>query len=222
MKTCTFPNFNTRLPAWSGQTELDGTALPMAMALSGKMPGRKTWGTLHTSQVKWPTIGKIAEGTTLTRRTVTPYWLELKNLFICIFKTESEEFIPISNTPNKRTKHMDIFPDVRQLAISLVATWIFTAEKGGRFCQSVPGRKTWLHIYRRNCWKKRRAPLCRKIWTVLMKSVSCQPKGFVPTQLGTTPRMGVTFYEGTVKHIYFIAETKGTMESLNRPMSRPK
>ena len=33
----------------------------------------------------------------------------------------------------------------------------------------------------------------------------------------------LAFYEGTVKHIYFIAETKGTMESLNlRPIEQAK
>ena len=33
----------------------------------------------------------------------------------------------------------------------------------------------------------------------------------------------IAFYEGTVKHIFFIAETKGTMESLNlRPIEQAK
>ncbi|MGI6453116.1 MAG: hypothetical protein ACOX0E_06605 [Syntrophomonadaceae bacterium] len=33
----------------------------------------------------------------------------------------------------------------------------------------------------------------------------------------------MVFYEGTVKHIYFIAETKGTMESLKlRPIEQAK
>ena len=31
------------------------------------------------------------------------------------------------------------------------------------------------------------------------------------------------FHEGTVRHIYFVAETKGTMDSLNlRPIEKPK
>ena len=33
----------------------------------------------------------------------------------------------------------------------------------------------------------------------------------------------MAFYEGTVKHIYFIAETKGTMDSLNlKPIEKAK
>ena len=43
------------------------------------------------------------------------------------------------------------------------------------------------------------------------------PKGFsIPTPVGSySPDWAIAFYEGTVKHIYFIAETKGTMDSIN-------
>ena len=43
------------------------------------------------------------------------------------------------------------------------------------------------------------------------------PKDFhIPTPVGNySPDWAIAFYEGTVKHIYFVAETKGTMESLN-------
>ena len=51
------------------------------------------------------------------------------------------------------------------------------------------------------------------------------PKGFyIPTPMGHySPDWAIAFYEGTVKHIFFIAETKGTMESLNlRPIEQAK
>ena len=51
------------------------------------------------------------------------------------------------------------------------------------------------------------------------------PKGFhIPTPVGNySPDWAIAFYEGTVKHIYFVAETKGTMESLNlRPIEQAK
>ena len=38
-----------------------------------------------------------------------------------------------------------------------------------------------------------------------------------------SPDWAIAFYEGKVKHIFFIAETKGTMESLNlRPIEQAK
>lgn len=51
------------------------------------------------------------------------------------------------------------------------------------------------------------------------------PEGFhIPTPVGNySPDWAIAFNEGTVKHIYFIAETKGTMESLNlRPIEQAK
>ena len=51
------------------------------------------------------------------------------------------------------------------------------------------------------------------------------PKGFsIPTPVGNySPDWAIAFYKGTVKHIYFIAETKGTMETLNlKPIEKAK
>lgn len=45
-----------------------------------------------------------------------------------------------------------------------------------------------------------------------------------PTPVGHySPDWAIVFHEGAVKHIYFVAETKGTMESLNlRPIEKSK
>ena len=51
------------------------------------------------------------------------------------------------------------------------------------------------------------------------------PRTFrIPTPVGNyAPDWAIAFYEGTVKHIFFIAETKGTMDSLElRPIEQAK
>lgn len=51
------------------------------------------------------------------------------------------------------------------------------------------------------------------------------PKGFsIPTPVGNySPDWAIAFHTGAVKHIFFIAETKGTMDSLNlKPVERAK
>ena len=51
------------------------------------------------------------------------------------------------------------------------------------------------------------------------------PRGFsIPTPVGSySPDWAVAFYSGTVKHIFFVAETKGTMETLNlKPIEKAK
>ena len=46
----------------------------------------------------------------------------------------------------------------------------------------------------------------------------------IPTPVGNySPDWAIAFNEGMVKHIYFVAETKGTMESLQlRPIEKAK
>ena len=51
------------------------------------------------------------------------------------------------------------------------------------------------------------------------------PKGFyIPTPVGRySPDWAIVFCEGKVRHIYFVAETKGTMDSLElRPIEKAK
>lgn len=51
------------------------------------------------------------------------------------------------------------------------------------------------------------------------------PKGFhIPTPVGNySPNWAIAFYEGTVKHIFFVAETKGSMSSMDlRPIEQAK
>ena len=51
------------------------------------------------------------------------------------------------------------------------------------------------------------------------------PRTFqIPTPVGNyAPDWAIAFNEGSVKHIYFVAETKGTMESLElRPIEQAK
>ena len=51
------------------------------------------------------------------------------------------------------------------------------------------------------------------------------PRGFyIPTPVGNySPDWAISFKKGSVKHIFFIAETKGTMDSLElRPIEQAK
>ena len=51
------------------------------------------------------------------------------------------------------------------------------------------------------------------------------PRGFqIPTPVGNyAPDWAIAFQKGTVKHIYFVAETKGTMDSMElRPIEQAK
>ena len=58
-----------------------------------------------------------------------------------------------------------------------------------------------------------------------MLSYAKLPRGFaIPTPVGNyAPDWAIVFREGTVRHIYFVAETKGTLSSLQlRPIEEAK
>ena len=51
------------------------------------------------------------------------------------------------------------------------------------------------------------------------------PKGFaIPTPVGHySPDWAIVFHEGNIKHIYFVAETKGSMQTMDlRPIEKAK
>ena len=175
----------------------------------------------ETSQIKYDLIGKIAEGTILTRRTVATILKSLELSKLYLFKNNPEEFISKVIKLIKEQKatmivehvtynqidgeyESTIFTDEKHLhgydkafkAEKHIQDFVFTDGSADqsverRFAQDLDGA----------------AEVC--VYAKL-------PKGFsIPTPVGNySPDWAIAFNEGTVKHIYFIAETKGTMESL--------
>lgn len=49
------------------------------------------------------------------------------------------------------------------------------------------------------------------------------PRGLIPTPVDYNPDWAISFKEGSVKHVYFVVETKGSMSSLDlRPIEATK
>jgi len=183
-----------------------------------------------TSQVKYDLIGKIAEGTTLTRRTVAAILKGLNKSVFEYFNQNPEEFITKAIHLIKEQKatmiveHISYNPIEQQYDSS-----IFTVIKGTNdFTKAFRAKKNIQNYVftdgtAENSVERRFAEDLDKASEVCVYAKL--PKGFaIPTPLGDySPDWAIVFYEGTVKHIYFIAETKGTMESLNlRPIEQAK
>ena len=184
----------------------------------------------HTSQIAYDLLGKITEGTALTRRTVAAILHGIRPATFAMYRNNPEEFIIKVTRLIKEQKatmivehitydtiegHYDssIFTaekhnltmDKAYLAKKAIQDYVFTdgtAEKSveRRFAESLDGAEE-VFIYAK------------------------LPKGFyIPTPVGHySPDWAIVFREGKVKHIYFVAETKGTMESLNlRPIEKSK
>lgn len=184
----------------------------------------------QTSQINYDLIGKIAEGTTLTRKTIAAILSGLEKPVFDLFKHNPEEFISKAIKLIKEEKATMIVEHISYDRIDQkYDSTIFAAEKGSNdFTKAFRAHK---HIQdyvftdgiADKSVERRFAEDLERAEEVCVYAKL--PKGFsIPTPVGNySPDWAIAFNKGTVKHIFFIAETKGTMESLNlRPIEQAK
>lgn len=210
--------------------ELDGNAIALGNSFVRENARTETLKHAATSQVKYDLIGKIAEGTTLTRRTVAAILAGIEKPVFACFKQNPEEFIAKAIRLIKEQKATMIVEHISYDQIEKqYDSSIFTAEKGSSDITKAFRAKKNIQDYvftdgiAEKSVERRFAEDMDKADEVCVYAKL--PKGFaIPTPVGNySPDWAIAFYEGTVKHIYFIAETKGTMESLNlRPIEQAK
>ena len=173
------------------------------------------------SAVKYDLIGNLAEGTQLTRRTVTEILKGLNAAVFAQFKTNPESFIAEAVRLINEQKATVI---IEHLAYDPVEDKfdldIFTAGQSKQdFSNAVKTPKH--HIYdfvlpdsgskpERNFAEALEVSAEVVVYAKL-------PRGFlIPTPVGDyNPDWAISFKEGAVKHIYFVAETKGSMSSMD-------
>ena len=182
------------------------------------------------SQVRYDLVGKIAEGTVLTRRTVTAILKGIEPLKFAMFRNNPEEFISKVIRLIKEQKATMIVEHITYNTIDgSYDSNIFTAEKHGKtFEQAFRATKAIQDFVFTDGTADKSVE--RKFVEALDGSQDVNiyaklPKGFsIPTPVGHySPDWAIVFHEGNVRHIYFVAETKGTMESLNlRPIEKAK
>ena len=210
--------------------ELDGNAIALGESFVRENARTETLKHAATSQVKYDLIGKIAEGTTLTRRTVADILAGIEKPVFAWFMQNPEEFIAKAIRLIKEQKATMIVEHISYDQIEKqYDSSIFTAEKGSSDITKAFRAKKNIQDYvftdgtAEKSIERRFAEDMDKADEVCVYAKL--PKGFaIPTPVGNySPDWAIAFYEGTVKHIYFIAETKGTMESLNlRPIEQAK
>lgn len=183
----------------------------------------------ETSQVKYDLIGKIAEATILTRKTVALILQGIKKDKFAMYKHNPEEFIAKTIRLIKEQKATMIVDHISYDQLDgTYDSEIFTAEKHATVDRAFKAEKhIQPYVFTDGTADK---SIERKFAEELeAASEVCVyaklPRGFsIPTPVGNySPDWAIAFNEGTVKHIYFVAETKGTMESLQlRPIEKAK
>ena len=173
------------------------------------------------STVKYDLIGKIAEGTQLTRRTVADVLKGIDAVVFSQFKTNPENFIAETvRLINEQKATVIIEHLVYDPVEDKFDLGIFTSGQIKQdFSRAVETPKH--HIYDFLLPDSGSTPE-REFAEALEASnevvvYAKLPRGFlIPTPVGDyNPDWAIAFKEGSVKHVYFVAETKGSMSSLN-------
>ena len=170
------------------------------------------------SAVKYDLVRKLAEGTQLTRRTVVDILKGLNVAVFAQFKTNPEHFIAEARRLINEQKATMI---VEHLAYDPVEERyeldIFTAGQTKQDFSKL-GAKLDRHIYDYVLTDSNTEREFVKVLDTACEVVvyAKLPRGFlIPTPVGDyNPDWAIAFKEGVVKHVYFVAETKGSMSSM--------
>ena len=178
--------------------------------------------TAASDTIKYDLLGKVAAATSLTRRTVAEILKSIRADKFACYKNNPEEFInKVAKLINEQkasiivervsynqidgTFDSSIFAESKATGEFKNA---FKAEKHIRDYVFVDGISKEHSVERRFAEDLDNADeVC--VYAKLPKSF------YIPTPVGNySPDWAIAFREGSVKHIYFVAETKGKLDSL--------
>ena len=183
------------------------------------------------SSVTYDLIGEVAEGAKLTRRSAAKILTGIKPTTYAYYRNNPEEFISKAIRLILEQKATMIVDHISyNQTDGTYDSAIFTAEKNSDFSKAFHAKKHIQDYVFTDGYAKDGQSIERQFAEAMdVADEVCVyaklPKGFsIPTPVGNySPDWAIAFHKGTVKHIFFIAETKGTMESLNlKPIEQAK
>ena len=169
------------------------------------------------SNVRYDLLGKISGATRLTRKTVATILSKIRPPKFDMYKANPEEFIRKVTRLILEQKATIIVEHISYNRIDgQFDSDIFTQEKHGTIDRAFEGKKSIVDYVFTDSEGERK--FVGQIDTAKEVAVYAKlPKGFhIPTPVGNySPDWAIAFQEGEVKHIYFVAETKGSMSSMD-------
>jgi type III restriction enzyme len=175
-------------------------------------------GTIH-SIVTYDLLGKIAENTQLTRKTIAEVLSGVQAAVFKQFKQNPEHFIAESSRLINEQKATII---IERLSYDNIADThdidIFTAGQSKQdFSKASDKLKNHIYDYVVTDSKVEREFVKELDTSTEVVVYAKLPRGFlIPTPVGDyNPDWAISFKEGSVKHIYFVAETKGSLSSMD-------
>jgi len=170
------------------------------------------------STVPYDLIGKVAEPVQLTRKTVANILSKIENTVFEQFKINPESFIAEVARLISEQKATIIIEHLSYDSITETHDIDIFTDAQSKQDFSKAGEPLKRHIYDYVITdSKIERTFVKELDTSSEVVVYAKlPKGFsIPTPVGNyNPDWAISFKEGTVKHIYFVAETKGSMSSM--------
>ena len=176
------------------------------------------YGSSVHSMVKYDLLGKLADNTQLTRKTIAETMGGIQPAIFKKFKQNPEHFLSEATRLINEQKATII---IEHLTYDEIAEHhdidIFTAGQSKQDFTKA-GEKLKNHIYDYVITdSKVERKFVKELDTSAEVVVYAKlPRGFlIPTPVGDyNPDWAISFKEGSVKHIYFVAETKGSMSTM--------
>ncbi|MBR4751924.1 MAG: DEAD/DEAH box helicase family protein [Thermoguttaceae bacterium] len=178
----------------------------------------RTIGKSNTS-VKYDLVGRIVEETGLTRKTIVKILTGMQKTTFDQFAYNPEEFIAKASRIINEEKGSVIVQSITYKPLDQTYdTSIFT-EPGLRGAFEVNAKKTpRKHLYDALIYdSKTEAKFCDELEgsEEVVVYVKLPNKFYISTPVGKyNPDWAIAFKEGSVNHVYFVAETKGSNSSL--------
>ncbi|MEQ1769322.1 MAG: DEAD/DEAH box helicase family protein [Devosia sp.] len=170
------------------------------------------------SDVSYDLLGRVAEDTQLTRKTLADILTGIQPATFDQFKLNPEHFISEAGRLINEQKATAI---IEKLEYDEVAeryeTNIFTAAQTGQdFSRATAKLKNHIYDYCMVDSEVERSFVTELDTSEEVVVYAKLPRGFlIPTPVGDyNPDWAISFKRGKVRHIYFVAETKGTMSSM--------
>jgi len=176
------------------------------------------YGESIRSLVEYDLLGKIAENTQLTRNTIAKLLTGVQPVIFRQFEQNPEHFISEVTRLINEQKAAIIIEKLTYDAISESHDIDIFAAGQSKQDFTRASDKLKKHVYDYAILDSNvEAKFVKELDTSSEVIVYAKlPRGFqIPTPVGDyNPDWAISFKEGTVKHIYFVAETKGTMSTM--------
>ena len=213
------------------KAEIDAEEIKNNMSFKTARTRTEQLRSTASDSIKYDLLGKIASNTALTRKTVAQILKSISGGKFLYYQDNPEEFInKVSKLINEQKASLIVDHITYNMVEGSFDSGIFAESKTTtEFKHAFRAQKhirdyVFVDGINKDASTERKfaeALDCAEEVCVYAKL----PKGFyIPTPMGNySPDWAIAFKEGTVKHIYFLAETKGSLDSLQiRPIEAAK